>query len=391
MMPHVRKCMLCVLVVLSNGFAQMLGPQDVLTQLFVEPLREEQFSSAFLDAVPVGQLETILSQIEDELGAFEQVEGDANPYTIVFTEGTARAQISLSDGVITGLFFDQLEPLNVDLAETLKTLTDLPGEVAVIINTYQADDIEVLTQVKADTPLAVGSAFKLLVLNVLQEQILNGEHTWDEVVYLRESWRSLPSGVIQDWPVGTAVTLETLATLMISISDNTATDALIDILGRDALEARTARNKPFLTTGEAFSLKLNADALARYRNADTADKYDILTELAPPDLAGFTGEPMALDIEWFFSIRDLCEQMRTVKDLELMRINPGLANANRWQKVAYKGGSEPGVLAFVTWLEAASGEAYCVAVAQNNPDAALDEAVLSRLYRNLLAYVATLP
>jgi beta-lactamase class A len=383
--------MLCVLIVLSSGFAQMIGPQDVLTQLFVEPLRAEQFSSAFLDAVPVSQLETILSQIEDELGAFEQVEGEANPYTLVFTEGTARAQISLNDGIITGLFFDQLEPLNVDLAETLKTLSDLPGEVAVIVNKYQNDDVEVIAQVDADIPLAVGSAFKLLVLDVLQQQVMSGEHAWDEVVTLQESWRSLPSGIMQDWPLGTAVTLETLATLMISISDNTATDALMDILGRDALEAQTAHNQPLLTTREAFNLKVNADALARYRNADAAAKYDILTELAPPDLAGFTGEPMALDIEWFFSMRDLCEQMRAVKDIPLTQINPGLANADRWQQVAYKGGSEPGVLAFVTWLEAESGEAYCVAAAQNDPDAALDEAVLSRLYRNLLAYVATLP
>ncbi|MEM6429227.1 MAG: serine hydrolase, partial [Deinococcota bacterium] len=188
-----------------------------------------------------------------------------------------------------------------------------------------------------------------------------------------------------------AVTLETLATLMISISDNTATDALIDILGRDTLEARTTHNKPFLTTREAFSLKVDADALTRYRDADAAGKYDILTDLNPPDLAGFTGEPMALDIEWFFSMNELCEQMHAVKDVPLTQISPGLANADRWQQVAYKGGSEAGVLAFVTWLEAASGEAYCVAVAQNDPDAALDEAVLSRLYRNLLVYVATLP
>ena len=39
----------------------------------------------------------------------------------------------------------------------------------------------------------------------------------------------------QDWPKGAPVTLHTLATLMISISDNTATDQLIAIVGRDAI------------------------------------------------------------------------------------------------------------------------------------------------------------
>ena len=45
---------------------------------------------------------------------------------------------------------------------------------------------------------------------------------------------------MQDWPPGAAVTVETLATLMISVSDNTATDTLIRLVGRERVEARLA-------------------------------------------------------------------------------------------------------------------------------------------------------
>ncbi|WP_373047449.1 serine hydrolase [Vulgatibacter sp.] len=64
-----------------------------------------------------------------------------------------------------------------------------------------------------------------------------GERRWDEVVRLAPEAYSLPSVLLQDWPAGAPVTLQTLATLMISRSDNTATDQLVHLLGRERIEA----------------------------------------------------------------------------------------------------------------------------------------------------------
>ena len=92
---------------------------------------------------------------------------------------------------------------------------------------------------------------------------------------LDSALRSLPSGVLQSWPAGTPMTVESLAILMISQSDNTAADRLLHLLGRERVESRTrvagnthvARNTPFLTTREMFALKTPADsdALAAVR------------------------------------------------------------------------------------------------------------------------------
>ncbi|NMB11632.1 MAG: serine hydrolase [Firmicutes bacterium] len=51
------------------------------------------------------------------------------------------------------------------------------------------------------------------------------------VIELKSDYISLPSGMLQEWPVGSPITLHTLASLMSSISNNTATNALIDVEG----------------------------------------------------------------------------------------------------------------------------------------------------------------
>jgi beta-lactamase class A len=369
--------------------AQMLTPASVLERLFIEPVADIQFSEQFLQAASREQIEQIINQLEDQLGDFETIEGDSNPYTVVFSGGTVAAQIVLDQGVITGLRFTQVSPTVDDLSSITDELAALPGEVSLLV----LENGEDVTSLEADTPLAVGSAFKLLVLDVLQAQIDAGQHAWTDVVTLQETWRSLPSGILQDWPEGSALTLETLASLMISQSDNTATDALIDLVGKEALEqATTDINQPFLTTRDFFVLKAteNSELLEQFQNADTAGKRAFLTDISQRDLPSadiLSGAPVALDIEWFFSARELCDLMANVQDIPLTTINPGVANPDNWQRVAYKGGSEPGVLSLVTWLENANNT-YCVALTQNNPEATLDTTELFSIYGGILAYLA---
>ncbi|TGD44549.1 hypothetical protein EEB11_02875 [Pseudotabrizicola sediminis] len=78
-----------------------------------------------------------------------------------------------------------------------------------------------------------------------------GQRDWADVVRLDSHNTSLPSGLMQDWPVGSSVTLHTATLLMIAESDNTATDLLIDLLGRDRIAARLGlATQDLLTTRE---------------------------------------------------------------------------------------------------------------------------------------------
>ena len=53
-----------------------------------------------------------------------------------------------------------------------------------------------------DKALGIGSAFKLYILATLVDKRVK----WDEVVRLEDRYKSLPSGVLLDWPDGSPLT-----------------------------------------------------------------------------------------------------------------------------------------------------------------------------------------
>ena len=113
--------------------------------------------------------------------------------------------------------------------------------------------------------------------------------------------------------------------------------------------------------------------------------HPMLAEADPhPDFgaAGFTS-PQALDVEWFFSAYELANLMAAVQDLSVFSINPGVASPADWQHIAFKGGSEPGVINLTTWLVGQSGMNYCVVATWNN-DEVVDEVQFVGLYSGVL-------
>jgi len=360
-----------------------ITPQAALERLFTrETIEETWFSDAFLAAVPLTQIEGLLAQAKQAGGALQQVAGASSPFTLRFTTAQTTAEITLDNtGRIIGLFIQPLIPRVDTLDAAMEQFAALPGDVSVLVR----EDGEELAALNADALLGIGSAFKLAILTALSEQIDAGEHTWDEVVTLDPALKSLPGGMIQDWPDGSPLTIHTLATLMISISDNTATDVLLHLVGREVVEEYAGDNRPLLSTKELFKLKAtpNADLLEQYLTGDEAEKRAVLDQLAAlplPAPAAMPGGP-TLDVEWFFTPGELCDLMAGVQDLDLMTVSPGVANPAEWAHVAFKGGSEIGVLNLTHWLETEDGTAYCVVVTQNRADAAVDETLLSNLTR----------
>jgi hypothetical protein len=245
----------------------------------------------------------------------------------------------------------------------------------------------------------------LYVLGAVVDAIDAGSITWDQSVEIVDRYRSLPSGVVQSDAAGSTRTVRELAELMISISDNTATDHLIGLVGRDAVEqaqrgyGHTAPelNEPFLSTRELFILKL--DGMTEpgvlgppgqaYLAADTAGRRAILEELSDVsvdtlNVAGWT-RPIAIDgLEWFASPLDLCRALVLLQEdpeaARILAINPGIPDAaGRWSYIGFKGGSEPGVLGLAWYLEASDGTRRVVAGTVWNPDVVLDETEASLL------------
>jgi hypothetical protein len=66
------------------------------------------FSASFLAQIPADRVATIVSQLEDYLGAYKSIDGGNGDYTAYFAKGTDEVQIHLdAAGKIDGLLFKE--------------------------------------------------------------------------------------------------------------------------------------------------------------------------------------------------------------------------------------------------------------------------------------------
>jgi beta-lactamase class A len=278
---------------------------------------------------------------------------------------------------IAGLWFDDVRVPGDTWARLVADLKKLPGQASL---TARAAGGRLLAAHRPDRALAVASAFKLYVLDTLVREIRAGRMRWDDVVQLRDRWRSLPPAPLNRWPDGAPLTVQSLATWMMKASDNTATDHLLHHVGRRVVERHAGTwNRPLLSTLEMFKLKSpgRTELAERYLKLPLAERRELLEQIASKPRRGLkTGwkQPRLVDrLEWFFSTRALCEVMLRVGKLPLWRTKRGPSNRRQWRRVAAKGGSEPGVRNQTLALQHRRTKRwYCLSITWNNPQAPLD-------------------
>lgn len=372
-----------------TAWGQGVTPKEALHRLLsASKVEKAWFAGPFLAEVPLSQVEAIVKGFVRTYGRYLRVTGTENPYRVEYERAFIPAYITLdSRGRISGLRFLSPRRKWQSWAEAQDSLLRRPELVSVLVRRGDKD----LLAIRPDTPLAVGSTFKVAVLAALLEAIQAGHLHWADTVQLDSTWKSLPSGLLQDWPAGAPLTIYTLAALMISESDNTATDALMALLGPERLRPYALQNWPFLSTQEFFKLILTPTGhtlRARYATATPAEKELLLQEvrrLPLPTLseAIFDTTPEDLLVGWRYALRQLDTVFRRVDRLPLMGINPGLAEKTDWAHLAYKGGSYPGVYNMTTALYTSTGERYFVAMTWNDPQG-IDDGVFFEAYAGLL-------
>lgn len=350
-----------------------IGVERKLGQLFQQGPQVEDFSAAALAAVPWGRIEATIAGLNKALGPLEgiQLEPDGT-YRLQFNRGEARTIFALGLGEHIEAFV-VTEAKFASPAIARQAWSELPGAKSFLITKTGSQSLDL----EPDLSLAVGSSFKLAVLNALRDAVARGEIKLDQVVPL-PTLVSLPSGILQDWPPGSPLTVHTLAALMISISDNTATDILIDLIGREKVEQYAGQNRPLLKTREMFWLRTgNASIQERWRRSDEAKKRQILAEIdqLPLTLADANNLGYDPNIEWRFSTRELCNLITPVANLPLMAINPGYVDPASSDSIAFKGGNDIGIVNFTTHLSK-EGKSGCVSATINSPELNLDEAVI---------------
>lgn len=92
----------------------------------------------------------------------------------------------------------------------------------------------------AETPVQTASVIKLTVLFEAMEQVRAGKARWDEPLTLKQGDAVTGSGVLMFFDTPLRLTLKDVLTMMVIVSDNTATNLAIDRLGIDAINERIA-------------------------------------------------------------------------------------------------------------------------------------------------------
>lgn len=254
-----------------------------------------------------------------------------------------------------------------------------------------------IEQRSATTPRATASIFKTWVLGGLAKAVNDGQIAANSVIG-RAAAETVRGSSLASEPLGTQFPLQDMATLMMGISDNTATDHLHQLVGRPRLESilatfnhsNPALLTPFLSVNETFNLfagvPLN-DAQAYATGTESFQRSYVDTVLEPlGPVTGF-GNNTAVFISgsWQATAMDVCNAFAGIRKfndrsegfqiadraLSSQVAQPGLRN--RWERVWYKGGSlDTGaglVVLTHAWMLQSDSRGTFVVVAMNNRSA----------------------
>jgi beta-lactamase class A len=202
------------------------------------------------------------------------------------------------------------------------------------------------SDLNAKEQFAAASIIKLPVLVSLLAAIDSGELTMNKRLVITRELIAGGSGHLQWRRPGTKVTVSEAAQLMIIVSDNTATNLLIDALG-----GKAKLNDEFSSWGLSET-KIN-NYLGDFGGTNKTSPYDLVYLLARVS-RGDLLSPTSRD--WMFKVM---EKTR-IRTLLPQGLGPGA-------KIAHKTGDIAGMVGDAGVVTAPSGERYFVAVQVERP------------------------
>jgi beta-lactamase class A len=259
---------------------------------------------------------------------------------------------------------------------------------------------------------AIGSSFKLFILGALIDEVNKGKRRSEDVMVLRRDLIGPPSSEMAMWPTGSPATLHTYALKMISLSDNTATDHLLYLLGRRRVEEQVqamghsdpAVNRPLLFTREMTMIRDKKVPMraAQWRKLDEAGRRKFLdTEVAgPQDYDALDFDTAALDVaEWYASPMDMAHALdwlrRNTAEGKMGRLLLQVTTVDTklkfdpaiWSFVGFKGGSEDQLLCGNWLLRHRSGKWYAFHVYFNSDKTKLKEEDVGKAMQKMLTLI----
>jgi beta-lactamase class A len=142
--------------------------------------------------------------------------------TFVLCQSETRAQNAMS-------------PLELRVAAIAR---EHQGDVALFAENLKTHET---VAISPDTPVQTASVIKLAILYEALEQVRSGKAHFDDKITLTKADQVQGSGVLLFFDAPLSLTLKDVLTMMIVMSDNSATNLVIDHLGLENIDARIAK------------------------------------------------------------------------------------------------------------------------------------------------------
>lgn len=118
--------------------------------------------------------------------------------------------------------------LSHKMVEIESLIADFSGEVSFTIKDLQSDEV-ISFQEKVVRPTA--STIKVMILGHLLSEVDKNNLSLEQMVKMTEAQQERGTGILKEFTLGTEYVLRDVAMAMMVLSDNTATNMCIDILG----------------------------------------------------------------------------------------------------------------------------------------------------------------
>ncbi|CAE7404847.1 unnamed protein product [Symbiodinium necroappetens] len=361
------------------------------------------FTPTLRERTPVIELQRALEQLAHNSGGYVNLgiidHGPGIITTVVRShDSQARARLSITYETggafrIDGILVHPDLPTFDSWAQFTEALDAFGLDASVSLAEILEDgSAETLFTYHEDRSLAVAYHARLFVLDALVRRIDSGEADWLDTVVIREELKTFPPGSTATEPAGGALPISRLTQRMIVETDHTATDHLIDHLGRDAVEdavrdrvRRVARNIPFLFTREAFNLRLilTETFIEQWAESDDDEQRDMLPTIDRIEVADVVYQtwrlPVAVPVVgWFASAKEMNDLFSSLytsgtnpRHVTLggvvNELPPAPVDPTVWVSSKVLTSIEPGIVA-TTWLLAhRDGRRYVLTGVFNSP------------------------
>jgi beta-lactamase class A len=160
-------------------------------------------------------------------------------------------------------------------------IASVPGNVWIYAKNL---DTGATYDLRGDERVRTASTIKLPILVAVYAEVAEGRARWDQELVLTKEKKVPGSGVLTEFADGTKLTLRDATNLMIVVSDNSATNLVLDVVSSDTVNARMdalglAKTRSVRKLGGGSPAKVNDDPVWRLYGLGISTPHEMVTLL----------------------------------------------------------------------------------------------------------------